>query len=110
MELLRLVGIGAVAVVQEWIPIAIAAAAGRHRLTLRQGVKAAASHRGSDVLAAILSRRRRCCHRDKRQREQRGRRRGGHFQKLFHVGLSVLDSTPKPTWDGREPGAIGSKK
>src|ERR1700682_5839157 len=108
MELLRLVGIGAVAVVQEWIPIAIAAAAGRHRLTLRQGVKAAASHRGRDVLAAILSRRRSRCRGegDKRQRKQRGRRRGGHFQKLFHVGLPMLASSLKPTWDGREPGAI----
>ena len=65
----RVAGIG-----KEWIPVTIAAAAGGHRLTLREGIKAASSHRGSDVLAAILSRRRRRRHRDKRHREQR---RGG---------------------------------
>jgi hypothetical protein len=94
MRLLRLIGIGAAAVAQERIPVAIAAAAGGHRLALLQGGKAATAHAGSDVLPAIFIRGRRRRHRDKSQREQRR----GHFQKLLHLlVLSVLASTPKPT-------------
>src|SRR5882757_9060555 len=112
MRVLRLIGIGAtaVAVVQERIAKTIAAAAGRHRLTLLHGVKAAALHVGRDVLAAILSRRRRRCHREKRQREKRSGRRNGHFQKLFHLLLSVLVSAPEPTWDVGYACAIGARK
>lgn len=83
--LLRLIGKGVAGIGKERIPVTIAAAAGGHRLTLREGIKAAGSHRGSDVLTTILSRRRRRRHRDKGHREQRRGGRSGQFQKLFHV-------------------------
>src|SRR5450755_2876896 len=98
--LLRLKGVSAAAVAEEWIPVTIAATARGHRLALLQGRKAAASHAGRDVLPAIFirGRGRRRRHRHKRQREQARGGRGGHFQKLLHLlVLSVLASTPKPT-------------
>ena len=87
LRVLRLIGISVVGVGQKRIPIAVATAAGGHRLAILQGGKTAATHAGSDVLAAILTRagcgRRR--HRDKRQREQRRGARDRIFQKLFHL-------------------------
>src|ERR1700716_1013813 len=96
MKVLGLIGIGVAGIGQERIAITIAAASRGHHPALLQCVKAAASHGGSDVLAAILPRRRRRRHRDKREREQ-GRRGRGDFQKLFHVVLSVLVLAPKST-------------
>jgi hypothetical protein len=117
--MLRLIGKGAAGIRKEWIPVTIAAAAGGHRLTLREGIKAAGSHRGSDVLAAILvmargSRRR---HRDESHREQRRGGRGGQLQKLFHIlsrWFSLLFwrwlAALQPTWDVWELRAIDGEK
>src|SRR3984957_13989103 len=44
---LRLIGERVAIIGQERVPVTIPAAAGRHRLTLREGIKAATSHRGS---------------------------------------------------------------
>jgi hypothetical protein len=98
-RVLRLIGVGAAGVGQEWIAVTSAATAGGHSLALLHGLKAAGAHSGSDVLAAILTRarRRRRCHRDKRQCEKRRNRRGGHLQKLFHLVLPVLALAPKST-------------
>ena len=92
MRVLWLPSIGAAGVGQKWIPVTTAAAAGRHRLTLLHGRKAAGAHSGSNVLSAIFTcaRRRRRRHRDKSQRKYRRGWRGDHFQKLFHPVLSVL--------------------
>ena len=94
MRVLWLIGIDAADVGQEWIPIAIAAAAGGHCLTLRQGVETAALHMGRDVLAAILTRRRRRRHRDTRHGEKPRARSCGYFQKLFHRVLSCVGFSP----------------
>src|SRR5712691_1505547 len=90
MRMLRLIGVGA-GVGQERIAVTTAATAGGHRLALLHGLKAAGAHSGSDVLAAILTRARprRRRHRDIGQRQQRRGGRGGQFQKLFHLALSV---------------------
>src|SRR4030088_3373426 len=67
-RMLRLIGVGAAGIGQQWIAVTSAAPAGGHRLALLHGLKAAGAHSGSDVLAAILTRARRRgrCHRDKR--------------------------------------------
>ena len=96
-RMLRLIGVGAAGVGQEWIAVTSAATAGGHRLALLHGLKAAGAHSGSDVLAAIFTRRRWRRHRDKRKCEQRRGRRRGDFQKLFHLVLSVLALAPKST-------------
>ena len=96
MQMLRLIGVGAPGVSQKRIAVTAAAATRGHRLTLLHGVEAAASHGGRDVGPAVLTRaRRRRCHRAQTEREQRCGRRGGHFQKLFHLALSVLGYSPE---------------
>jgi hypothetical protein len=93
MRVLRLVGIGAAALVREWILVTVAAAAGRHRVALLQACIAAAAHSGSCIGPAIVDRTRRRSrrrHRDKGKREQRGGGRGSDRQKLLHsFSLSV---------------------
>jgi hypothetical protein len=55
MRGLCLIGVSAAGGGQKRIAVAAAAAAGRHVLTLLQGVKAAALHVGRDVGAAVLA-------------------------------------------------------
>ena len=90
MDGLRRVGEGTPGIAEEWIPVTIAAATGRHILALSQGLEAAGHHGRSHVLTAKFTRRSRRCHRDEGQRAQRRDRRNAGFQKLFHVGLAVL--------------------
>ena len=102
MRGLCLISVSAAGDGQKRIAVATAAAAGRHVLTLLQGVKAAALHMGRDVGAAVLTGARRSCHRDKRQRQHRRGRRRGHLQKPFHLVLPVLVQVRKTEMGCRE--------
>lgn len=93
MKGIRCVSQSAPCIGEERISIAITAAAGRHILALSEGLKAARHDSGSHVLAAIRARRsrRRRRHKGKCTKcTQRGDPRNAGFQKLFHVGLSIL--------------------
>src|SRR6266852_913066 len=100
-RVLRLIGKGAVVVGQVRIALTNAAASGDRRPTLLHGREAAESYSARTVIdAAVLAR-------------ARSGGRGGYFQKLFHLSLSlcVLGSVPRfHTWDVRDISAIDARR